>query len=201
MFTHAAVILITLFVFLGKDSSSVNSNKGRPSDVFYERALRAGLLDIDQEKLSATDIEIRVWEKILLSKNTPSAIIIRKRNGVWSALRLESDSYSLGWLGEVLDKLLGVQTGTSEDNCVVVPKHSWDILYEKLVNTGFLTLTNDSISYKNNGVMDGVVYLVEIRCGAITNRFVCDNPEYFEFSGKKKFFDGLNVLSTELVDE
>ncbi len=103
------------------------------------------LQELRKTNLSKNDLEIRIWRGFGLS-NLEGIVIIRTK-GNWSAIHIKGDSY--------------IEIKNTTVTKLRVPKSGWDSFWNKINETGILTLPDASQINCDASGFDGTSYVVE----------------------------------------
>ena len=143
--------------------------------IFFESinrvAKNAELPNLRTTPVNREDFECRVWEGFGISPL--HGYVLRRTNGTWSAIELE-DQHSR----------------------VLKPSksHVWARLWEELLNAGIRSIRDESKMKHNEGVMDGICYVVEILENSKYQTFMVDNPQIIKSSDGARMLKVMKIL-------
>ncbi len=135
----------------------IDKNDSRGIDTI---AMRNGLSKLRETILPENDLEIRIW--VGFGKFGNDALIIKRSSGNWSAMSLKQ----MICYGENRGKI-------NLSN----PKSGWDTTWQKLADSGILTLPDSSKLKSRNYVIDGKSYVVETNFDYLYRTYEYSQPD------------------------
>jgi hypothetical protein len=135
-----------------------------------KRVKLAKLDDLRKIILPKDDLELRVW--IGFGAIPLEGIIIKKRDGQWSAIHLRSRNPRLSHL--------------NYNQTLSPPKSGWDTFWHSLVEKGTLTLPDSSELKDKKLAFDGESFVVEINKEGSYRTYLYENPAIQKWPEAKK---------------
>src|SRR5688572_3311851 len=139
----------------------------------------AGLLPLNTTNQVQGDVEVRVWYGFGLF--VLEGFVIKRNNTQWSAFHLKADHHSADYMKRVARIQLAA------------PKSGWDHCWQRLTDTGILTLPNGT----DLADPDGEGFYVETMAGGSYKNYMYHSPAYSESPNAKRMLAIGDIISTE----
>jgi hypothetical protein len=146
-----------------------------------KRARLAKLRDLSRTTLQKDDLELRLW--IGFGLIPLEGVIMKKRNGQWSALHLRSISPHL--------------SRRDYQKPLAAPKSGWEPLWQHLVRDGILTLPDSSELKDEVLARDGESFVIEVNQGGAYQTYMYSNPHLQKWSEAKKIIEIVQTILNE----
>lgn len=142
-----------------------NSNWGGFFKSINERAGDSKLSSLRSKPLPGDDMEVRVWRGFGLS--LLEGFVLKRTAGQWSAT-------NLGWV--IFEERKGKREIKQSDENLGIPKSGWEAAWQKLINSGILTLPDAEGINCSGETLDGMSYVVEYNISNSYRTYMYDNP-------------------------
>jgi hypothetical protein len=151
-----------------------------------ERVKSSKLQGLRSKALPKDDLEIRVWRGFGLS--LLEGFVLKRIAGEWSAM-------DLGW--DVSENSKGKRNFKELDKKLDAPKSGWDSAWQRLVDSGILTLPDAEGINCGGKTLDGMSYVVEYNMNNTYRTYLYDNPEYSKCSEAKQMIEINKIIAEE----
>jgi hypothetical protein len=130
--------------------------------------------------LPENDLEVRFWYE---GMEIIYGVVIRRMGQQWSA----------NWIYQTVD------SKPSSTRMVLLdpPKSGWDVLWNKLVDAGILTLPDSPHPRCSSGALDGVGYIVETNVNRTYRTYMYGNPRLMKCPEAKQMVQLEQTLGDE----
>lgn len=146
------------------------------------RVEQAKFANLRTAVLPENDLEVRLW--FGAASRGIDGITIRRNGGVWSSIYLHGWSQS----GE---------TAKNYEELMQTPRSGWDTAWQRLVDSGLLTLPDASQVDCNVMGRDGIAFIVETNVNRTYRTYLYDDPTYAKCDEAKRLLKLIDIVNQE----
>jgi hypothetical protein len=149
--------------------------------IINKRTREANLPSLRTVTLSGDDLEVRVW--VGFGIYGEDALILRRMGGQWSALHRHGMAERPPFIQSL--------------NTLIAPRSGWEKAWERLEDSGILTLPDASAVQCNRHSHDGTVYVVETNVNSTYRTYMYANPNPPKCSESKLMIEIGEIIAEE----
>ena len=98
---------------------------------------------------------------------------------------------------QICIRLAGKRDIKPLDKKLDVPKSGWDVAWQRLVDTGILTLPDAEKIDCRGGALDGMSYVVQYKLKNTYRTYMYDNPNYAKCDEAKQMIEINRIIAEE----